>query len=276
MPQSTDDLLRLNVFNCEVERVKDYTLVSTRPDLLLKSGQIRSQVSVFSTQENHHKDKWQYEDFDYKFSSLGFRDNELPDDIDLAAFGCSYTFGLGIPVDKTWHKLLSSSSYNFGQPGASTQSIADIFHIISNHIKINRAIFLLPNYMRDLMAIESRNKINLWSLMPMTSGMNPYIVDVIHESHYKHTPSSEFIRKMKDAVYLIEHTAKSKNIKLFFSSWDRTTYELLGGMNFTHATVIDEWTWPADTTGKKDLARDMLHPGMTHHKYWSEQIRNKI
>lgn len=281
MPESTADLLRLNLFDCEIEKVKYYTLFSTRSDLVLKSGQLRSPVPVLTTLENHHKDKWQYEDFDYKLSSLGFRGDEIPHEVDLAAFGCSYTFGIGLPENKLWHRLLSESSYNFGQPGASITAIADIFHILSNHVKMNRAIFLLPNYMRDLMALESRGQINLWSLMPSTPDINLKYPDIIQEAHYKYTPDSEFIRKMKDSVYLIEHVAKNKNIKLFFSSWDGPTYEMLTNMNFNHATVIDKWTWPkwtlpSEVVFTKDLARDMLHPGMAHHKYWSELIKNKV
>lgn len=285
MPGSLNELLRLNVFDCGIENVKEYTLFSTRPDLVVKGLHdlhIRRQVSIFSTLEQDYKDKWVHEDFDYKLSELGFRDTDLPAQVDLAAFGCSYTFGLGLPEYSVWHKLLAKnnniSAYNFGQPGASIKSIADIFHIISNHVKIDKAIFLLPAYTRFLMAGQRVDRVKLFSLLPTKSTHtgDTSLFSINSDELYKHTPDIEFIRKMKDDVYAIEQLAKHKNVKLFISSWDRPTYDLLKFMDFKYAKLIEEWTCPKDPAKQKDLARDNLHPGMSHHKYWAEEIQHQV
>lgn len=266
-----NDLLQLNLFNCGIQRVKEYTLCHTRPDLVLKSGQLIKSTSIFSPLEQTHLDKWQHENFSYEFSELGFRDIELPEHISLGAFGCSYTFGLGIPEDKTWHRCLSDNSYNFGQPGASIQSIADIFCIISNFVKIDKAIFLFPNYMRDLIATGSDKDYKLLSLLP---NRNNDSFEYLKE-YYKYIPHNDLIRKMKDAVYLIEYICKLKNIKVYMSSWDRPTYELLKLMDFTYARLINEWTLP-NQSSMPDFARDCLHPGISQHKYWSDNIKDQV
>lgn len=283
MPISINELLRLNVFDCGIENVKEYTLLSTRPDLVVKGLHdlhMRRQVPIFSTLEQDYKDEWVHEDFDYKFSELGFRDTDLPAQIDLAAFGCSYTFGLGLPEHTTWHKVLAKhnniSAYNFGQPGASIKSITDMFHIVSNHVKIERAIFLLPTYIRFLIAGQRVDRVKLFSFLPQSKRTDDNLYGVNPDLFYKHIPDIEFIRKMKDDVYAIEHIAKHKNIKLFISSWDRPTYDLLKIMDFKYAKLIEEWTCPKDPSTQKDLARDKLHPGMSHHKYWAEEIQHQV
>jgi len=289
MPLPLVNLLKLNVFDSDIEKVKHYTICTSRPDLVLKSNKLdisglKKQVSIFSISEDKNKDNWKHEDFDYQFTSLGFRDAELPEHIDIAAFGCSYTFGVGLPIYGLWHKILTKDtnllSYNFGQPGASIPAIADIFNIVSNNVHMDKAIFLLPNYMRDLITYETGIKfkrcVELKSIMPESPNVGCTYKDIIHEAHYKYTPDAEFVRKMKDSVYLIEAMAKIKNIKVYFSSWDHPTYELLQVMDLRYARLLKEWTWPSDKALYKDLARDSMHPGFLHHKYWTEQVRDQV
>ena len=288
MPGILDNLLQLNLFDCPLDRVKFYTVASTRPDLVTKSGNLLPQVSVFTTLEKENKDSWEYEDFDYKLSLLGFRDKNLVDDadfnIDLAVFGCSYTFGIGLPQNAIWYNQLGSNltTYNFGQPGASIKAIADIFHIVSSHMKIKKAVFLLPNYTRSMIAFnnpEQRKDNNIEFVhfmpnIPRIPGQFDQYQD-IHNIHYKYTSDAEFIRNMKDEVYLIEQMSKYKNIELFMSSWDEPTYQLLYRMNLRYATILKQFTWPTDSSTKV-LARDKMHPGIGHHKYWANQIRDIV
>lgn len=278
------DLLKLNVFDSDIEKIKHYTICTSRPDLVFKSSGLKLQVPIFSIPEDENKGNWKHENFDYQFTPLGFRDAELSEHIDIAAFGCSYTFGVGLPIYGLWHKILTKDtnllSYNFGQPGASIAAIADIFNIVSNNVRMDKAIFLLPNYVRDLITYETvikfKRYVELKSIIPRLHHLGLTYQDIIHEAHYKYTPDAEFVRKMKDSVYLIETMAKIKNIKVYFSSWDRPTYELLQTMDLKYAKLIEEWTWPNDKTYNEDLARDSMHPGLTHHKYWSEKIQHQV
>jgi hypothetical protein len=276
------NILGLNVHKCKLEDVKNYTLYTSRPDLILKSTKsIREEVDVFNSSEKDNKDKWSFEDFNYRFSKLGFRDVEIPDSIDIAIFGCSFTFGVGLPAEKLWHKILSEknnvSCYNFAMPGASIEHVIKIFYIVSRYVKIKKAIFLLPDYARQLMAVQhlSTLKVDLLDLVP---NMHDYIraeYGFYQKIYYKTLPDAELIRRSKDDLYSLEHIAQSKNIELYLSSWHRPTYHILENMTFDYATVLKEWIMgkPEMST---DLARDKMHPGLEHHKYWAEQIENQV
>ena len=283
MISSIEDLLKINAINGDLSNIMTYTLASTRPDLILKSKRLTGKISIFSPLEEQHKSTWKYEDFDYSISSLGFRGQDLIDDIELAAFGCSYTFGQGLPEHRVWHKLLSEKynlrSYNFGQPGASIKSIVDMFLILSNNLKIKKAVFLFPNYMRQLIAAKNNSgkEIKLLPLMPNYKGkFSAANFELQHDMFFKYVPDVELIKRMKDDLYHLEFMAKYKNIKVYISSWDRPTYDLMKLMQFDHIALLPEWTAPDDLNGKSDLARDMLHPGINHHKYWADQIEGIV
>ncbi len=281
MPYTIENLLQLNVLDSEdISDVKNYTLCASRPDLILKDGSIRRQVPIFSPLEESHKHRWQYKDFDYRISELGFRDNDLVDHVELAAFGCSYTFGTGLPEDKLWHKHLAKSkgcsTYNFGLPGASIKTISDVFCIVANNIKIEKAVVLFPSYMRTLIAAKhtENQSIKMLGLLPQYHLPMRENYNVEHDMIYKYIPEAEFIRKMKDEIYLIENFAKQKNIELYISSWDLPTYELLKTLKKKYMVLLDQWTSPDAV--KDDFARDTMHPGMMHHAYWADKIQQQV
>jgi hypothetical protein len=278
MVNTIENLLNLNTINTDINSIKFYTVATTRPDLILKNNQLIDRVETFSTLEQKHKEHWKSEDFDYRLTNLGFRGIDIPKHISLAAFGCSYTFGQGLPEHKIWHRLLDEKSYNFGQPGASIKSITDMFLIISNNLKLDKAIFLLPNYVRQIVATESYSdkSISLVPLLQNYKGTFQSDYDIELDSYYKYTPNIELIRRMKDDLYLVDHISKIRGIKLYVSSWDRPTYNLIKLMNFNNTIILPEWTSPESEHDKTELARDRLHPGMSHHKYWADQIRDIV
>jgi len=76
----------------------------------------------------------------YKFNSLGYRDEEWPDDVEHAVwcFGDSFTLGIGQAQEDTWHQLvqskLASRVINISMNGASNTWIG------------RRAKFVLENF----------------------------------------------------------------------------------------------------------------------------------
>lgn len=281
MINSIDNLLRLNVLDSDdIKEVTNYTVRATRPDLILKDGSIRRQVSTFSALEEAHRYRWQHKDFDYKISELGFRDIDLINHINLAAFGCSYTFGTGLPEDTLWHKLLAKSkgysTYNFGLPGASIKTISDVFCIVANNIKIDKAVVLFPTYMRTTIAAEnmSNQSVRLIGLLPQYKPPVLENYNINHDMFYKYIPDVEFIRKMKEDIYIMEHMAKKNDIQLYISSWDLPTYELLKTLKKNHMVLLEQWTTPENI--QDDWARDIMHPGMAHHAHWVDKIEQQV
>jgi hypothetical protein len=268
----------------DINNVKKLTLCTTRHDLRISAP---VQVECFSPREHEHKDSWPYPHFDYSISELGFRgENVLPADVDIAAFGCSFTFGQGLAEYMTWPKLLANvlgmSVYNFGQPATGVKNIADLFAILTNHVKIKHAVFLFPPYHRLQIAAKNQrtNSVDILPVLPNYDGSIKSRYSVNGDDIYKALPDEELLKIFKDSVYLIDYLAKLKGIKTYYSSWDKDTYQFLKQMN-RDLPVLPEWTARSVYTGvieylNDDLARDMLHPGIRHHENWTWQIKDFI
>lgn len=217
------------------------------------------------------------EPFTYVVNQHGFRFEEIPTETDLAVFGCSFTFGLGLPKEMLWHNILAKelnlSYLNFGMCGASIKSIIDVFCIVSKHIKIKRAIFLLPSLMRTQLAKThpSKDTVDYLSAIPGHNShlCNSYGLDT--ESYYKSLPEEELQKDAKEAVYLSEYIAQHRNIDIYYNSWDPDTQKLLKSMKLKNGVVVPDWWTPDYLQG--DVARDKMHPGPNHHKYWANEIK---
>lgn len=273
MIHSYIELLKLNLHDAELKDVKNYTLVSTRPGLDIKQ---RISVNCFNNREYQLKDEWAGYDFSYDISEYGFRDVDLPNEIDFGIFGCSFTFGQGLPVDFLWHKIIANKlnvgTYNFGQPAAGIKSIVDIFLIISKFSILKNIIFLLPPYQRQLYAAENENHINFLPILPAYESdlEKNYLIN--SRGIFQNTPDIELLKRFKDELYLVDYICTTKNINMYCSSWDHKTYEILNHMNFNNCKILPEWTSSEVENYRDDLARDKMHPGQNHHNVWANKI----
>ena len=225
---------------------------------------------------------WPHEQFNYTINDNGYRGAEFPTETDIAAFGCSFTFGSGLPDYMLWHQLLSDelgkTSVNFGVPSASVESIIDIFLIASTHIKMKRAVFLLPNYTR--MQIAKKHPVS-----DRIDYLNTDVscISVINSAYglesnylYRGIPEEEMYKICKNKIYLLEHIAKERGIDVYVSSWSADTYKFLEGLELESITLLPEWSSPYMAFAGEDKARDNKHPGPKHHKLWIDKIRHYI
>lgn len=271
------DFLKTNLFDCSLDTVKYFTVTESRPDLNAKIIQGRFQIKYFSPFEK--PEYWQHEDFDYDISCLGFRDADLPTELDVGFFGCSFTFGQALPLHRLYHKILSKklniSSYNFGQPAASVRTLLSIFTIVSQYVKMKYAIFLLPPYTRQTITTTPKdniNNINNLNIMPGYYGLLQSLYDVDSENFYKYTPDTHLQNDFITNLYHIEQQCKLKNIKTIFASWDSKTYNILKSMYFKYAVLGPEWSSNYVENYQTDLARDNRHPGIRHHENYVERL----
>ena len=69
---------------------------------------------------------WINNPFTYKFNSNGFRCGEFTQNPSILFLGCSFTLGVGVPVEQTWPELvsqqLSMQCANLGQGGSSADT----------------------------------------------------------------------------------------------------------------------------------------------------------
>lgn len=249
-------------------------MVTTRPDLSIKSA---INVNYIGAQEQANSSEWVHGDFSYQLNELGFRDRELPESVDIGIFGCSFTFGQGLPAEMLWHQKLSNdinkSVYNFAQPGLGVKAIVELFIIMSNNVKFDSVIFLLPTYDRQSIACSFDNtNPQIIPVMPNYKSFLEVLFDVSYNDIFKILPEEELVRNFKDSLYLLDFICKIKGIKLYVSSWDNETYKLLSNLNLNHGSVLPEWTSAYVDNYEEDVARDKLHPGPRHHNIFAENI----
>jgi hypothetical protein len=225
---------------------------------------------------------WPHEPFDYVINDNGYRGPAFPAETDIAAFGCSFTFGSGLPDSMLWHHLLADelgkTCVNFGVPSASIESIIDMFLIASTHIKMKSAVFLFPQYTR--MQIAKKHPVNdkidyLNTDVSYTSVQNK-AYGVESEYLYRGIPEEEMYKICKNKIYLLEHIAKERGINVYVSSWAADTYTLLKELEFESLTVLPDWVSPTMEFADEDKARDNKHPGPKHHSLWVDKIKNYI
>lgn len=247
-----------------------------------KTEVIGHDTDFFGTDDIDYAHLWPYAPFNYKINDNGFRGATFPTETDIAAFGCSFTFGSGLPDYMLWHHGLSNelgkTSVNFGVPAASIESIIDIFLIASTHIKMKSAVFLFPHYTR--MQIAKKH--------PVTARIDYLNTDVrcasvINKAYgldseylYRGIPLEEMYKSCKNKIHLLEHIAKERGIDTYISSWSSNTYNLLTELELESAILLPEWSSPSMEFADEDKARDSKHPGPKHHALWVDKIKSYI
>lgn len=247
-----------------------------------KTEAISHVSDFFGIDDNTYAHLWPHAPFNYAINANGYRGAEFPNETDIAAFGCSFTFGSGLPEHMLWNKVLSDelgkTSVNFGVPSASIETITDIFLIASTHIKMKSAIFLFPHHTRMQIAMKHpvtaridylNTDVSCTSVINRAYGLEP-------EYLYRGIPEEEMYKSCKNKIYLLEHIAKERGIDVYVSSWSADTYELLKELELESATLLPEWASPSMEFADNDKARDNKHPGPKHHVLWVDKIKSYI
>jgi hypothetical protein len=222
---------------------------------------------------NSGKTQYALDDVSYKMNRCGFRgDWELPiekadDELWIAALGCSFTFGEGIPVEDTWpfqvgqqltDRGLKVRVFNFGKPGTSAAKGARYLSMFSDYMKFDYVIMLAPHLGR---AEIPTTCINVW---PIVINLIPNYVD----NHFKHVWDS-YYRFAQDEYFAydtlrsIDHarrTTESNSGVFLASSWDQKSYDTIA--EYSNATMLPFWSVKESEYLKStDMARDGSHPG---------------
>jgi hypothetical protein len=271
-----DSFAKLNVLNsAQLSDVNHYSRLEAKDRVIADVGTTTFQF--YSIDELKHMDKWQYDQFDYVVNKHGFRFEETPAETDLAVFGCSFTFGMGLPNEMLWHNILAkemnTSCLNFGMCGASIKSMIDVFCIVSKHIKIRRAVFLLSSLMRSQIAKKHplNGEVDYLSAIPGHDSMLCKSYGIDSANFYKFMHEEEFYKDARNEIYLSEYVAANRGIDVYYGSYNIDTIGLLKSMSFTNGVLLPPWRTPSDLM--LDFARDNMHPGPKHHKYWANEIK---
>jgi hypothetical protein len=111
---------------------------------------------------------WIDKDITYQFNSLGFRCNEFTNDPSIMFLGCSFTCGIGLPLENIWPELVAKefrmNCANLGIGGGAADTAFRLCLGYIDKIKPKAVVYLPPPGVR--IEIEIDNKlvpINVYS-----------------------------------------------------------------------------------------------------------------
>ncbi len=223
----------------------------------------------FLNEAERLRSKKKYKEFNYVINEMGFRGN-YPDPSKknvMGFFGCSITFGEGLPEEDNFPYQLSKyykkDCLNLGMCGASSQRIALIFQAATKVWDIETAVITLPNWGR-FNYVDKNN--NFLSIIPPHTHSS-IEGEAVRLSLVKHFSDQYLMSATRDAVSFITSIAKEKNINLILGSWDLETREILkASLNYESAPFV--------YNHKIESARDNCHPGPIACANYTKTIKN--
>lgn len=217
-------------------------------------------------EENSSKKDWQ-EDFSYYINDIGFRGRYPTTDNKqlLAFFGCSITFGSGLPEEYTYANLIArhyNKQYlNLGIPGSNIHRTALSFSAASKIWDIETAVINLPPFTR-LHYVDKTN--HLHSIL-LTHKSEQVEIEAVRNNVLKNFSDQFLISDSIDAIQWILDIAKLKNINLILSTWDPDNVQVIKqafDLNILKFEILDK-------------ARDD-HPGIESHKVFANEVINNL
>jgi hypothetical protein len=182
----------------------------------------------------------------YKFNSLGFRSEEFTGAAGFIALGCSFTSGIGLPIDQIWPSIVSQQTglqaFNLAQGDGSMDTC---FRLLSGYIKE-----LDPKFVMLLRPVSSRFEIH------NEAGPHNVLINVPRYSEMQKVwyadEQNQLVNFYKNTL-AIQYLCQVNNVKLII----KDSKEDLS---------IDPSpdAYPA--------ARDLLHNGHASHIYCAERF----
>lgn len=208
----------------------------------------------------------------YNFNSDGYRCDELGES-DFLFLGCSYTFGVGLPVDDCWAKIVADASgvpyQNVSWPGAGSQYMLRTTSKVISKVKPKVIMALMPYNFR----MELVNSDGSLGVFTKTAGMinllPPKDRDRMNAYMMFTTKEQEDFMLLSNMM-AIEALATAYGSRLIWSDWTysepRSEYytehaKLIG--EYKQTTIMDNHTRWTDLSKK---ARDSTHPASEFHK----------
>lgn len=219
------------------------------------------------------------DDVKYDTCELGYRISNPLEGIknSIGVFGCSYTFGIGIPNDKTFTHLLQERLgvpvYNFGIPGSGIQKITKSFCSINGFYKLKTAIFVLPSLYRYELIKQDGDYFIQEDLIPNNP---PSLLKKTYELLYSEFDDITFFNEYIKHIHLIKLMAKVHGTEVYFTTWCGVTLDLLKKYNVDYFESESIRFLESERSHRgenvNDFARDGLHPGLKSHKLTCDTI----
>lgn len=200
----------------------------------------------------------------------------------VAFFGCSFTFGVGIDEEETFQSIVKRhleksgpvQIINLGFPGGSISKCAKLFKYLTNVYDIDIAIFLFPTHLRQEHLVRTnKNLIDTVSLIPNFELIGKD--KELWEDFYKIMDEDNLAYQAIKSIDLIDNIGKQKKIQTLYTSWDTKTFhiidEIIPDINkkLPYYKFLENMTTSGE---KKGFARDGAHPGPLSHQTFAKEI----
>jgi hypothetical protein len=150
----------------------------------------------------------------YKYNQQGFRSDNFDLRPSYLALGCSFTEGVGLPIEQTWpfllSKKISKNIWNLGVSGAGLDSCFRLLDYYINKLNILGVFLLIP----DASRFEIHTPSETIYYNPYWENLNNPGELLIKKLWYSNDDNS-YYNKRKNLLAL-EHLCSSKGIKLLF------------------------------------------------------------
>ena len=189
----------------------------------------------------------------YKFNSNAFRSEEFDPAADnLVALGCSFTMGVGLPIQSVWPSLLGHALNlpvcNLGWGGFPADSCFRMAEYWIPYLNPKLVVFLAPPRGR-LEIIVDENTGNTVRLMPSTFEHHPHLSEFI--KHWFSQDENSRLNNKKNQL-AVEAICHQLGIPILCYESDQEMYGSI----------------------RLDVARDLRHAGPDTHKKFTEKIIN--
>jgi len=188
----------------------------------------------------------------YQLNSHGFRCDEFSDRPGFIALGCSFTCGIGLPIEQTWpYQVGSALDLSVWNLGIGSSGLDTCFRLLINYLDQLR-----PKFVMLLIPPQHRFEIHdldgpVW-IMPGVA-VNDKALQTVQKVWYSNDQNSQ-INKIKN-LWAMQQLCDKRGIRLI-------TQEIP--------------TEPQDITDKWPSARDLLHNGHATHQVWANNFLRKL
>jgi hypothetical protein len=203
------------------------------------------------------KYNWNKNSIKYKFNNYGFRCEDFKDVDNIVFLGCSYTIGIGIPIDKSWTNIVGQKinliPYNLGIGGASWDTIFRLAFYWLEKLK-PKIVVVMETYKERLEWKGEDIYENILSNNPDWHNYGSWNVD----------KKGTFNKAFKKICYFDENfiIQKTKN---------KLAIEMITKNMKTKLLFITQFLKP-DKIADHGKARDLTHPGVEINKEKAEEI----
>jgi len=197
------------------------------------------------------KHNWLSTEIDYKFNSDGFRSREFPINGGGVMFlGCSFTFGIGLPLQHTFPHIVSKElgleCLNLALPASSNDTAFRLADVWIDQLRPGVVILLSPSDARFELLIHDSNSDEIESRFITTMDQ---LVNTTNQPYWLNTEQNGQINRRKNKL-AIQKICDYRGIRF----------------------IQDD----AENLVTKDFARDLQHPGVESNRLFASKLLNQL